>query len=128
MSAEQPGGKPAADRRRKQPLRATPEALERAAFFYLERYDSSSGHLRRLLQRKIQLSARVHGTDPEEGAAAVERLLARLGELGLLDDARYARERVRGLRARGTSTAMIRAKLRAKLLPARLIDDALAQD
>jgi regulatory protein len=128
MSAEQAGSKSAAARRRKQPLRATPEALERAAFFYLERYDSSSGHLRRLLQRKIQLSARVHGTDPEEGAAAVERLLGRLSELGLLDDARYARERVRGLRARGTSTAMIRAKLRAKLLPARLIDEALARE
>lgn len=123
MSREQPGG---AARRRRRPLRATPEALERSALFYLERYDSSSGHLRRLLQRKIDLSARVHGTDPEEGAAAAERLIRRFSELGLLDDARYAREMVRRLRARGTSTAMIRAKLRAKSLPPGLIDAALA--
>ena len=125
MSAEQ-DGTAAAARRRRRPLKATPEALERSAMFYLERYDSSSGHLRRLLRRKISVSARVHGTDPEAGAAAVERLIARLTELGLLDDSRYARERVRSLRARGTSAAMIRAKLRAKSLPAAVIDAALA--
>lgn len=114
--------------KRRQPLKATPEGLERSALYYLERYDSSTGHLRRLLQRKILLSARVHGTDPEEGAAAVERLIARLSGLGLLDDVRYARERVRSLLARGTSAAMIRAKLRAKSLPPELIDAALAED
>ncbi|MEO3427324.1 regulatory protein RecX [Pelagibius sp. CAU 1746] len=114
--------------KRRQPLKATPEGLERSALYYLERYDSSSGHLRRLLRRKILLSARVHGTDPEEGAAAVERLIARLTGLGLLDDARYARERVRGLLARGTSAAMIRAKLRGKSLPAALIEAALESE
>lgn len=114
--------------KRRQPLKATPEGLERSALYYLERYDSSSGHLRRLLRRKILLSARVHGTDPEEGAAAAERLIARLTELGLLDDARYARERVRSLLARGNSAAMVRAKLRAKSLPAELIETALAED
>ncbi len=124
--AERKAGKNGGKRR--QPLKATPEALERSALYYLERYDSSSGHLRRLLRRKILLSAKVHGTDPEEGAAAVERLIARLTGLGLLDDARYARERVRSLLARGTSAAMIRAKLRAKSLPAALIEAALEAD
>lgn len=113
--------------KRRQPLKATPEGLERSALYYLERYDSSSGHLRRLLARKIQLSARIHGTDPEEGTAAVERLIGRLTELGLLDDARYARERVRSLLSRGTSTAMIKAKLGAKSVPAALIAAALAE-
>ena len=112
---------------RRRPLKATPKALERSALHYLERYDSCSGHLRRLLQRKIQISARIHGTDPQEGAAAIEPVIARLTGLGLLDDARYARERVRSLRARGTSAAMIRAKLRAKSLPAELIDTALGE-
>jgi regulatory protein len=113
-------------RRRRQPLKATPEALERSALHYLERFDSSSGHLRRLLLRKVEMSARVHGTDREEGRAAVERVVARLTGLGLLDDARFARERVRSLLARGTSAAMIRARLGAKALPAELIDAALA--
>lgn len=124
--AERKAGKNGGKRR--QPLKATPEGLERSALYYLERYDSSSGHLRRLLRRKILLSAQVHGTDPEQGAAAVERLIARLTGLGLLDDARYARERVRSLLARGTSAAMIRAKLRAKSLPAALIEAALEAD
>src|SRR3546814_13765338 len=65
---------PAAGRKR-QPLKATPERLERSALYYLERYDSSSGHLRRLLRRKVALSARVHGTDAEEGRAAVDRVI-----------------------------------------------------
>lgn len=112
---------------RRQPLKATPEGLERSALYYLERYDSSSGHLRRLLARKIQVSARIHGTDPEAGRAAVERLIARLTGVGVLDDARYARARVRSLIARGTSDAMIRAKLKAKSVPAELIDAALAE-
>jgi regulatory protein len=111
---------------RRQPLKATPEGLKNSALYYLGRYDSSSGHLRRRLHQKIQVSARIHGTDPEEGAAAVERLIARFIDLGLLDDARYARERVRILLARGTSSAMIRNRLRAKSVPAELIDAALA--
>jgi regulatory protein len=114
-------------RRRRQPLKATPAGLERSAIYYLERYDSCSGHLRRLLRRKIEVSARVHGTDPEEGRAAVEALIGRLTGAGLLDDARYARERVRSLLARGSSDAMIRARLRARSLPAELIDMALAE-
>lgn len=112
---------------RRQPLKATPEGLERSALYYLERYDSSSGHLRRLLTRKVQLSARVHGTDPEAGRAAIERLIQRLTGAGVLDDARYAHTRVRSLIARGTSDAMIRAKLKAKSVPAPLIDAALAE-
>jgi len=117
----------AGSKARRQPLKATPERLERSALHYLERYDSSSGHLRRLLARKIQISARIHGTDPEAGQATVERLIERLTAAGVLDDARYARARVRGLLARGTSAAMIRARLRAKSVPADLIDAALAE-
>ncbi len=115
-------------RGRRQPLKATPEGLKRSALYYLERYDSSSGHLRRRLLEKIRVSAQIHGTDPEEGAAAVESLIARFTELGLLDDERYARERVRILLLRGTSAAMIRSRLRAKSLPAELIDAVLASD
>ena len=124
VNEDRPGKKSA---RRRQPLKATSEALERSALHYLERYDCSSGHLRRLLARKIAISARVHGTDPEEGRAAAERLIARLADTGILDDARYARVRIRGLLARGTSDAMIRARLRAKQVPPDLIDAALKE-
>jgi regulatory protein len=125
MTPFAPDGKKA---KRRLPLKATPEGLERAALRYLERYDSASGHLRRLLRRKVAVSARVHGTDPEEGRAAVERVIARLVDLGLLDDARYARARVRSLQARGSAAAMIRARLRDKAVPAELIEAALAEE
>ena len=112
-------------KRRRQPLKASAEALERAAQRYLERYDTASGHLRRLLLAKVALSARIHGTDPEEGAATVERLVHRFLEAGVLDDARYARQRVESLRARGTSRAMIRARLAAKDLSRADIEAAI---
>ena len=113
-------------KRRRQPLKATAEGLERAAQRYLERYDTASGHLRRLLLAKVALSARFHGTDPQEGAATVERLVQRFLEAGVLDDARYARQRVESLRTRGTSRAMICARLAAKGLSKADIEAALA--
>ena len=115
-------------KRRRQPLKATAESLERAAQRYLERYDTASGHLRRLLLAKVALSARVHGTDPQEGTATVERLVQRFLAAGVLDDARYARQRVESLRTRGTSQAMIRARLAAKGLSKADIEAALAEE
>src|SRR3546814_16412657 len=90
MSGSGSGTNGPAARRKRQPLKATPERLERPALYYLERYDSSSGHLRRLLRRKVALSARGHGTAPEEGRAAVARVNARLTRLEPLGDARTA--------------------------------------
>jgi len=111
-------------KKRRQPLKATPKALERSALYYLDRYDTASGHLRRLLMAKVTLSARLYGTDPAEGADAVEQLIQRFLAAGVLDDSRFARERLRSLRARGTSQAMIRARLRAKGVATALIDQA----
>ena len=112
-------------RKQRQPMKATADALERAALRYLERYDTASGHLRRLLLAKVALSAQRHGTDPEEGAAVVERLLQRFLDAGILDDRRFAQARLRSLRAKGCSLAMIRSRLAAKNLPRALIDDIL---
>lgn len=126
VSEEDPAERPEKRRKkRRQPLKATAEALERSALYYLDRYDTASGHLRRLLMGKVALSARLYGTDPDAGTAAVERLIQRFLKAGVLDDARFARERVRSLRARGTSQAMVRARLRAKGVPTALIDRAL---
>ena len=114
-------------RRKRQPLKASPEALERAALRYLDRYDAAAGHLRRLLMGKVTLSARVHGTDASAGAAAVDRLIQRLAAAGVLNDARFARERLRSLRAKGCSLAMVRARLAAKGLAQDLIETTLAE-
>ncbi|MDH3474848.1 MAG: RecX family transcriptional regulator [Rhodospirillales bacterium] len=113
-------------RRPRGPKKATPEYLERAALYYLERYAAPAAHLRRLLLAKVARSARFHGTDPEAGAAAVEALIARLTDAGLLDDAAYAAARVRSLHRRGASARGIRGRLAAKGVAPELIAAALA--
>ena len=50
-------------KRRRVPRKATPKRLERVALHYLERYSSSSENLRRVLMRRVERSARAHGTD-----------------------------------------------------------------
>ncbi len=111
---------------RRGPRKATPKYLRNSALYYLERYASSSGHLRRLLLAKVTRSARAHDTDPKAGLAAVEALIAELLGAGLLDDARYAAERARVLHRRGASARAVRAGLRAKGIETDDIDRALA--
>ena len=100
--------------RRKPPRKATPGYLERAALFYLDRYATSADNLRQVLRRKVARSAWAHGGDPAAGEAAVEALIARFLEAGLLDDARYAEGRARSLARRGQSLRGIRLRLRQK--------------
>ena len=112
-------------RRRKKPRKATPDALERAALHYLQRYASSSENLRRVLMRRVLRSADAHGTDPEDGAAVIDGLINRYQSSGLLDDANYARLRAESLHRRGASTRLIRTRLMAKGVDAEDIDAAL---
>ncbi|MCH8155528.1 MAG: RecX family transcriptional regulator [Proteobacteria bacterium] len=130
-----PGGRVGGPGRRPRgPRKATPKYLRNSALYYLERYASSSGHLRRLLLAKVARSARAHGADPEidpemdaeAGAAAVEALIAELLGAGLLDDARYAAERARVLHRRGASARAIRTALLAKEIETDDIERALA--
>ncbi len=122
--------KDSARNKRREPRKATPKYLRNAALYYLQRYASSSAHLRRLLLAKVARSARAYDSDPELdagiGAAAVEALIAELLGAGLLDDARYAVERARILHRRGASTRAIQAGLRAKGIEADDIERALA--
>lgn len=114
-------------RKKRQPMKATAAALERSAQRYIERYETATDHLRWLLMIKVARSAQVHGTDAEEGAAAVEALLERFQRAGILDDQRFARARVRSLHRRGSSRAMIRARLAAKGVARAVIDEALEE-
>ena len=108
-------------RRRRLPRQATASHLENAALHYLERFSSSSANLRRVLLRKVARSARVHGTDPAEGAGMVEAIIARYLQSGLLDDAAYAAQKAASLRRRGASLYGIRGKLAMKGVDAELI-------
>lgn len=109
----------------KKPRKATPQYLERAALWYLERYAATTASLQRVMERKVDRSAKEHGTDPEEGRAVICDLIERYQRVGLLDDRQFAESRARNLHARGTSTRMIRGKLAQKGLTSDLIDAAL---
>lgn len=113
------------DRPRRGPKKATPERLEKSALFYLERFASSSENLRRVLMRRVEASAREHGTDREEGAQFIDTLIERYQRAGLLDDAAYAEARVASLHRRGLSDRAIAMKLRQKGVPGDLIDQSL---
>jgi len=113
-----------ARRRRGRPLTAA--RLEKAALAYLQRFATSKANFRQVMMRRVTRSARLHGTDPEEGAEWVDALIDRYESAGLLDDKSFAEARVQTLRARGGSARAIRAKLAAKGVPAPLVERALA--
>lgn len=105
-----PSGRP-----RKVPKKITPEYLEKAALFYLERYSSSAENLRRVLDRKVRRSIQEHGAPPPEDAAGwIAALLTKLQRLNLLDDRKYAESRVRRLYAEGKSLGRIKQTLAVK--------------
>lgn len=113
-------------RRRRGPRRATPEYLRKSALHYLDRYATSSAHLRRLLLRKVERSAKVHETDAVAGAEAIDALIGDFLRMGLLNDGEYAASRARILHRRGLSTRGIRAALAAKGLMPEVAHDAIA--
>ena len=76
--------------------------------------------------RRVHASARHHGTEPAEGRALVDDLIARYRRAGLLDDAAFARARALSLHARGISTRSIAARLAEKGVAGPEIDAALA--
>jgi regulatory protein len=114
--------------RRPGPKPATPQRLEAIALFHLERFASSSANLKRVLMRRVQRSAQLHGTDPVAGAEVVEVLVARFVRSGLLDDKLYAEARAARLHRRGASARKIAASLAEKGIDRDLIGAALDED
>lgn len=111
--------------RKKQPPKLD---LVPAALAYLARYSASTAHLRQVLQRKAERRITRWDEPPEPAtvAAAIETAVARMTDLGLLNDPEYAASLARTLRARGDSLAKIRARLLAKGVDADTIASALA--
>lgn len=107
--------------------------LREAAYNALARRAASAAQVRTTLLRKITnwaIRARRAGQDAEAIEAAVQRarpwvdpIVKDLLERGLLDDARFAEARVRGLLQQGKSRRAILAHLSAKG-----VDDTLARE
>ncbi len=111
----------------RRPPTITEPVLEKTALFYLERYAASSGHLRRVLLRRVK-RAEILGADPGAVAAArahTETLIARFLAAGLLDDRRFAESQAQSLQRRGTSRRRIRQRLAAKGVDRDFVEDAI---
>ena len=107
------------------PRKATAKYLENKALHYLARFASSRANLHRVLMRAVLRSARLHGTDAEEGARHVDALLDRFVRSGLIDDAVYAAGRASSLRERGLAGRTIQLRLRQKGVAADIAEAAL---
>ena len=96
------------------PREVTEKRLNNVALHYVSRYSATTDSLRKVLMRRIEASARAHGTDPKVGAIWIETLIIRFQALGYLNDRAYAANRARSLLARGNSTRAVAMKLREK--------------
>lgn len=105
--------------------------LSRAAERYLARFPASSERLRKVLWRRVDRFLRERGPDDaaparETFAPAIEAAVRRMTELGMLDDAAYAKALARSEHRRGRPLRRIKMKLREKGVPEALAKDALA--
>jgi regulatory protein len=109
-------------------------SLREAALNYLARYATTEAGLRLVLLRRIDRWVRQAGDreDAGERAAAaratVPAIIARMVELGLLNDAAFAESRARGLALSGRSRRAITARLIAKGINADQVRDALPEE
>ena len=93
---------------------------------YLQRYAAPRNHVRRILWRKLERSLAHHGGDREEVSGWIEEALTQASNGGLIDDARYVRDKVRGYVRRGASGHKIARNLAAKGITRDQVDVALA--
>jgi regulatory protein len=109
------------------PKRPNPERLVRYAVHHLSRYGTTRANLRRLLIRRVDKAIYHHpDVDRDEAIEWVDQAVSRCDELGLLDDAAFARSRVTAGLRRGVSPRMLAQRLAAKGVSRELVDEALA--
>ncbi len=105
-------------------------SLQKTAFRHLQRYAATSEQLRRVLDRSLQRA--MHRTedpdarpDPEQVRADIAVVVARMAELGMVDDRKLAFSLARELMRAGSSVPLVRMKLRSKGVPGDLLDEAI---
>ncbi|MGF1477467.1 MAG: regulatory protein RecX [Geminicoccaceae bacterium] len=89
------------------------------AFGYVARYASSTARLRRVLLRR----ARRYGYEDTVSEPLIDKAIATVVELGLIDDAAYARSLERRFDERGRSTRALVSALAEKGVAREIIDD-----
>ncbi len=122
--AEKPDSTPR--RKRQPPRKMTRERVFNIAKFHVERFSTTTGHLRTVLMRRCDRALHVHGGDRAEAAAWVDEAVQSLVRAGAIDDARFALAKAQALRGRGRTAGRIKVALMTKGVPRELIDQAVA--
>ncbi len=108
-------------------------ALRQAALTHLARYGTTQAGLLRVLARRVQRwvrAADAPAEQAEQAMTAARAVVARLAEVGAVDDALFAESRTRSLHRAGRSRRAITAHLQAKGVPSELAtppDDPAAE-
>lgn len=122
--ADKPDAAPA---RKRQPMRKmTRERMFNIARFHVERFSTTTGHLRVVLMRRADRTLRVHGGDRAEAATWVDEAIQSLVRAGAINDARFALAKAQALRGKGRTVGRIKVALMARGVPRELIDRAVA--
>ena len=109
------------------PRAITAEYLEKAAFYYLGRFASSTSNLRRVLERKVWRREAAGAERPIEIETWLDDVVEKCVRLGLVDDVMYARSRAESFLLKGRSLRRIEEELRHKGIAQDTIDQIITE-
>ncbi len=103
----------------------TAKYLHNAAAYYLERYPSTAEGLRRVLNRRVARAKMLEAPVMENVGQAIETVVAKFVDAGVIDDKAFAQTKARSLHRRGTSSRLTRQKLMMAGVDGGTLDEAL---
>ena len=110
----------------KRPARPiTAKYLQNAATFYLERYPSTAEGLRRVLNRRVRKAEMFDAPVMENVRQAIDAIVAKFVDAGVIDDKAFAQTKARALHRRGTSTKLTRRRLQMAGVDGDTLDKAM---
>ena len=104
----------------------TAKYLQNAATFYLERYPSTAEGLRRVLNRRVAKARMLDAPVMENVKQAIESIVAKFVDAGVIDDKAFAQTKARSLHRRGTSSRVTRQKLKMAGVDGDELEQAMA--
>ena len=103
----------------------TAKYLQNAATFYLERYPSTAEGLRRVLNRRVAKAKMLEAPVMENVRQAIDTIVAKFVDAGVIDDKAFAQTKARSLHRRGTSSRLTRQKLKMAGVDGDTLDEAM---
>ena len=100
--------------------------LQNAATLYLERYPTTAEGLRRVLSRRVRRAEMREAPVMDNVQQAIEAIVARFVDAGVIDDRAFAQTKARALHRRGSSTKLTRHRLQMAGVEAATLDSAMA--